>query len=424
MTQSKCPVNHSEYLPPDLPAYLSDLPAVTEFSDVRQVFASKNFAQGGHHLSEDFIGGTLVNLEGRAHRERLRMARPLFSRSALLRYEEEILVPAVEDILNRQQPDQDGLVRCDLVPLARSILTRIAAAVIGLDDADSEERTERLVYLAGRLAAASRLQFAVGDRDRLKAEFLEEKREFVEEFITPSQQARQVMLEEFQRGEREESALRTDLLTILLRHQDESWDPDLINREVILYLVGSTLTTAMATPHAVFHLTNWLTAHPERREELRDVEMIRHIAYESMRLHVSSPAQIRRAVTDVELPDGRQVAAGQDVAVVASIANRSEEVYGAYPHAYDPDRTVHDQKTELYGHTFAEGTHRCLGEYLAAGVRPLPGKDQGTQGMVIRILSALVARNVRTDPDRAPRKETTTDADFYESFPVVFEVRA
>jgi hypothetical protein len=115
---------------------------------------------------------------------------------------------------------------------------------------------------------------------------------------------------------------------------------------------------------------------------------------------------------------------GIDVAVSAAAANRDDSMYGEDPDYYNPHRSVKDPHFKLYGHTFATGEHRCIGEHLAAGMRASKGQDNATQGMVLSILTALFDRDVRLDPENPPQTDTATTADFYTTCHVLFRPSA
>jgi cytochrome P450 len=199
-------------------ARADELPLVTSFHDVQEIFTSKSFGQAGHDDSWDFIGGTLVTINGEKHKERLRIVRPLFTRDALVAYETAALIPAVERALGALEPEADGWIHTDLVQLGRRMLTQIAAAIIGLDDVESPERTDRLARYSERLAAASRLKFAVGDLDALRKEYLVDKAGFVEDFVEGSRRRREALIADVRAGKASEDALQADLLTTLLLH--------------------------------------------------------------------------------------------------------------------------------------------------------------------------------------------------------------
>lgn len=403
-----------------LPSNLAHLPQVTSYADVSEAFTSRDFGQAGYEGSTEFLEGSLVTIDGDAHRKRVKVEKPLFQRDSLLQYEREVLIPSIEHRLNSLSASEDGLVHADLIPLSRGILTQIAAKIIGIDDVDDPARIERLAGMAGPLAQATRLKFAVGDKEALRRDCLEVKRQYVEEFIAPSRARRAALVKQWRAGQLAREELPRDVLTVLLVESDPSWDDDLINREAILYLVGATLTTAQAVPHALFHIFEWLEERPDQRHYLDDVEFLRHAAYESMRLHASSPTHMRVTKCDVTLPSGRHFPAGTEVAVMGGAADVDPAMFGEDPEQYDPLREPLDPKVKHYGATFAYGEHKCIGSLLAAGMPASRDQDNGTQGMVIRILSALLDRGVMLDPDHPPQRDESTVADFFLSFPILF----
>jgi cytochrome P450 len=390
---------------------------VTSYRDVNEVLTNRSFEQCGHEASDDVLRDTLVNLEGAPHVERLRIEKTLFKRDQLVRYEHTVLTPSIERCIADCPVGEDGRRAIDLVDLSRRMLTQMAAAIIGLDDVEDRTRTDRLAHFSHRMAQAARLKFATGDREALRQELLRDKQAFIDEFIAPSAQRRAALVARFRTGELDRDDLPRDLITLLLVHDDPEWDDDLLNREVILYLVGSTLTTAQAVPHSVFHISEWTREHPEDSDKVQDVEWLRRAAFESMRLHASSPVQLRRAKEDVTLSNGMRVPAGTEIEVLGGVSNLDPEIWGDDALEYDPYREPRDPRIRQYGHTFAAGAHRCAGEHLAAGMPSSPGKENGTRGMVVLILASLYEHGLRTDPERPPVDDESTTADFYASYP-------
>jgi cytochrome P450 len=403
-----------------LPDNIDHLAKVLSFADVKEVYTSRDFGQAGYDDNWDFLGDTIVTVDGDRHRQRLVVEKQLFKKSNLERYEEEVLIPSIREQLDRLPADEDGVVHADLVPLARLILTHIAARIIGIDDISDEERLDRLAGMTGPLANATRLKFATGDREQLRQEYLVIKQEYVDDFIEPARLRREQLVARHKAGELSAEELPADLLTTLLLHGDPEWDAELFHREAILYLVGSTLTTAQATPHALFHILTWVEEHPDERDRLKDPEFLRHGAYESMRLHASSPAHFRRARCDVTLKSGNSFEEGTEIAVVDGAAGFDPEVFGEDVEEFNPHREPKQPGVRRYSASFAFGEHKCIGEHLAAGIPPSKKDAVGTKGMVLQLITALVARDVALVPGRPPLNDEETTADFYSSFPVTF----
>jgi cytochrome P450 len=403
-----------------LPPHLDHLPRVTSHEEFLEVVTSRNFGQAGYEGSADFLAGSLVVTGGEAHRARLRIEKELFRRETLQHYETEVLIPSIRRQLDGGHADADGRAHDDLVPLARRILTQIAARVIGFDDVDTPERIDRLASFTGPLAQASRLKFATGDQEALRLEYLGLKAEYIAEFVGPAVQRREALVADAGAGRISEDDLPRDLITTMLAHRDPGWDGDLINREAILYLVGATLTTAQAVPHALYHILEWAEQNPDRADLIRDLKFVRHAAYESMRMHASSPTHMRKALVDVTLQSGRTFAAGTEVAVMGGATGYDESVFGSNVEEFDPFRALLDPGVKRYGATFLYGEHKCIGAHLAAGMLATRGRDNGTQGMVIRILTALIERDVALVSGQPPQQDEATYADFYVSFPITY----
>jgi hypothetical protein len=136
---------------------------------------------------------------------------------------------------------------------------------------------------------------------------------------------------------------------------------------------------------------------------------------EVLRLHVPTPAILRRAAEATTVDGGCAVASGEVVAAALGEGNRDPQVYGADADAFDPWREVPERVTR-YGHAFGGGPHVCIGRPLALGTYAAEGGD--VDGLMVRILRALYAAGVAPDPERPPVRAASAH-DRYEDFPVV-----
>lgn len=403
------------------PPYLDTLTKVTRFAEIDEILRSKDFAQGAHRESEPFFGESLLLLDGDPHFERRRMESPLFAKAALLFYESEALDPVIDRSMQECANDRDGgePVRADLVPLVRTMLHRITAATTGIDGVDGPEATERFRWLVEKLGEAVTVEWSTRDHEEVIAEGLVIRNLLVEEFYAASFARRRALVEGHRAGSVTAEELPRDLLTMLCLHWDPAWDDELPLREAALFLVAATQTTTHAIPHVVLHLSEWFEAHPEDRAVALDKEFLRSAANESLRLHLPSPSLIRVAARDVTLSTGRTVAEGERVALLATPANRDPEVFGPDADAFDPHRDS-PFKQRPWGLTFGGGEHLCIGRPLVTGLSSRTDGEVGTEGTMVKILTALVAAGVELDPERPPVHTTASHHDAYESFPVVF----
>ena len=186
--------------------------------------------------------------------------------------------------------------------------------------------------------------------------------------------------------------LTVDLLAILAAARVPH---DAAVREVVLFLAASTLNNASLVTHVVDELHGWFDAHPGDRGRTGDRAFLRAAMVEALRLHVPTPALIRRASTDLVLASsGRTVAAGEEVALDLEAANRDPGVFGDDPDGFRPGRAVRPPEPG-YGLVFGGGGHVCLGRAQVVGSYAEEGAD--TEGMLLRVCCAS-----STPPASAP----------------------
>jgi hypothetical protein len=114
---------------------------------------------------------------------------------------------------------------------------------------------------------------------------------------------------------------------------------------------------------------------------------------------------------------GRRVAAGEQLALDLTAANRDPAVFAPEPERFDPHRSA-PPGVQVFGVVFGAGVHRCLGQPLVLGT--YADESGGTEGMIVLILRALFGAGIRSDPDASP-VEAPTAQKRYASFPVVFD---
>lgn len=393
---------------------LEGLPRVCSYHGVHEVLRSHAYTPATHLESREFVGDTVLVLDSDAHLARRRLEIALFTKAALRQYEVEVLAPVIDRCLDACRRDPDGVVRADLVALSRTMLLQIAAAVVGLDDVDDDARTDRLMACLNGLIEATLVEWSTRPHEEVLAEGRAWKRAFVEEFVGPARARRQALLDDVAAGRRDRDELPRDLITLLLQHWDPAWDDDLLVREANLYLVAATLTTSTAVTHAVADLTAWFATHPGDRSRTGDADFLRRVSAEVLRLHVPSPALLRRATTDDEPEPGCRVTAGEVIAADLAAGNRDPSVFGADVDTFDPFREV-PERVQPYGHAFGGGPHLCIGRPLAMGT--YAAGDEEVEGLMVRILKALYAAGVEMDPDHPPVRAASAH-DRFDAFPV------
>jgi cytochrome P450 len=405
------------------PPYLAGKIRISSFLEVNEILRNPAFAAGRtEEESLPFRGRTLLELDGQEHRQRRKLETPLFATTRLDEYEHEILSPAIARALAEADASRgpDGVVRVDLARLSHSLFLQVAAALIGLDDVDTPERTQLLEDCVHRLDVAFDVKFSTRDHAEVIVEGLAAKEILVEHFFWPSAQRRQDLLAGEAAGTVAADDVPDDLLTALLRHRSEAWDDDLPVRETILFLAGATATTANAVNHAVVELESWLAEHPEDRLHLESPAFLRGVCNEALRLHQNVTALVRRASRDVTLSTGRAVRAGEFVALAFVEANKDPDAFGADAATFNPWRRV-AAAVRPYGLTFGTGRHTCIGLPLVTPPSGSAREGEGERAMLL-ILRSLLDAGIRLDPERPPRYLATAE-DVHESLPVILAAR-
>jgi cytochrome P450 len=406
------------------PPYIAGMERITSFVEADEILRNPEFAAGGfEEESLPFRGRTLLELDGDEHRQRRKLEQPLLAKPMLERYESEILEPAIERCLAEADANRgrDGIVRADLVRVSHRLFLQIAAAVIGLDDVETPERTALLEECMYSLNAAFDVKFSTGDHAEIVAEGVSAKDRLLENFYTPSADRRAELLAGHRRGELPDEELPGDLLTIMLHHHGDDWDADLPLREVILYLAGSTSTTSNAVNHAVVELHQWLAEHPKDRVHLNETAFLRGVCNEALRLRLNVTALVRRATRDITLSTGRLIRSGEHTALDFIQANRDPEAFGEDAASFNPWRQV-PARVRPYGLAFGIGRHLCIGLPLVTTVSGKPAGEGESDRAMLKILRALLDAGIEPDPERPP-DYTPTAEKVFASLPVVLTAR-
>lgn len=399
--------------------YIADFRHFTTYAEVNEILRSKQFRQGSHQESQPFFGESLLTIDHDAHFERRRLEAPLFRKAALEYYEHEELIPLIRRTLDeaRSSFDGTGVVRADLCGLLKTILARISAVTTGIDGVDTPERTDAFRDYVVDLSIGVGVEWSTEDHDEVIARILAIRDDFERDFFAPSAERRRQLVAQFEAGEIERDDLPVDLLTLLYLHWDDSWDEEFPIREAALYLVAASQTTTHALPHVMIHLSEWFDEHPEDRAKAEDKDFLKQAAQESLRLHLPAPALLRIALEDLELSNGVKIAKDERVACLVSPANRDPSVFGDDARCYDPYRDTGDIKP--WGFAFGGGEHSCIGRTLVTGLSARTDNDEGTDGTLVNIMSALFAAGARMDPDDPPTYNELTYHDAYGRFPII-----
>ena len=407
---------------------------VTGFFPARTVLRARTLRQALYDEGDALMADVIVNLHGADHLARRRLENRLFRRDTFDFYETRRLPQILDETL--QPAIERG--RGDLAPLARRTMMALSIDVAGVDvglhpTLDTVGAFELMFELMGRLARASTVAHATGDKRAIIADGNEALARFEAEFFDPARARRAALVERVERGELAEDALPRDVLTTLLRNADDLDLPDdTILREVAYFSWVGSHSTSVQLVHAMHHLFEWIERHPADRHRLRaDAGLRQLFVHESLRLHPASPVARRIAVEPTDLGGGAVAAAGDVVVIDIERANRDPAAFGADPDRFDPARR-RAERVPPWGLSFGSGMHACLGQELAGGHEPPAGHelagshDDGAEldahlyGAIAIMAGALLDAGARPDPDDRPSVDASTTRPHFGRYPVRF----
>lgn len=393
---------------------------ITDHEEARQAFRSKVLRQALYDEGDVVMADVLVNLHGAEHRDRRRLENRLFRRDTHARYERDLFPPIVDATL---APHIEAG-RAELVSLSHEMMMNLAASTAGVDrPTGTPEETFHLYSYMMRFIEGATLAHHTGDREAKRAEVAEALVAFDDEFLVPSVARRRRLLERVAAGEADEAELPRDVLTVLLRNQDDlELPPDVVLRETCFFLLAGAHTSATAfvrTLDAVFDLGDEAVARART-----DLGFLQRCVHETVRLHPSSPVAMRWALEDVELPSGTRIAAGDKVVIDLVAANTDEAAFGPSARAFDPTRQL-PAGVAPWGLSFGLGMHACIGQELAAGLDAMGGAidDDHLVGLVPLAVQALLAADGRRDPDDPPVLDPQSERGYWTRYPVVLGSR-
>jgi cytochrome P450 len=313
----------------------------------------------------------------------------------------------------------DDSARVELLHLLRSILYRISATLVGIDNVADESRFQTYQQCMDELIKAAHAEWLEEDHQVALDRALAFKRLFSDEFFQPSWRRRERQIR--QQTEAASGAEPTlDLISLMIANRDafEQWDPDVFLRETILFHDGAIHTIANAVPHTITELAAWMPKHAQHESAREDPAFLRLVCNETLRLHPPAPFLIRKAVRDTTLPSGLFFRGGDYVVLDMIVASRDTEAFGDNPNNFDPFRH-RSPDVKPVGIAFGDGPHSCIGITLSIG--QTNASDEGDiEGIMIRILRALYRAGIVPDPDEPAAKDPATARDEYAKFPVVF----
>ena len=243
----------------------------------------------------------------------------------------------------------------------------------------------------------------------------------VEEFYRPSLEYVRRQVARVAAGEIADESVPLSLLKMIVTGANPDYlDEEVAIREVILFFVATTGTSAQSVLSTIDYLSQWFEAHPEDRARIEDMEFISQALQEALRLRAPFVPYITRlAREDIEVDDVK-IKAGDEIHAWVARAGRDPAIFGSDSNDFNPLREIPD-RISRYGLAFGTGAHQCL------GLRAVLGND-GKSGSHMRMVQQLFRAGIRQNPDIPPQvlalkhdENQTDDIPTYITYPVILD---
>ncbi|MBF9033535.1 cytochrome P450 [Rhodobacterales bacterium HKCCE2091] len=397
---------------------------ITRYAEAEAGLKIPDLHQALYDADPIFLPRTVVCLHGEEHIRKKRTVMSVFTRRFFRHYQNHVYPEGLKETLAPAVADGGG----DMVRFAYRVLVNLVSDTAGLDRDRTPEETDRIQALIGKLGHAPTMgQMIGGDRDKLLGEIREALAEFERDFYEPSVARRKALIAKVEAGEADEADLPNDVITAMLRAYPEgTLDHDERVKDAAFFILAGAFTTANVLMNTMHEILGWLDRHPDDRAKLvNDPALLQKFVMEAIRLHPASPISRRRALSDLDLPDGHTLPEGAFLAMDLKEANRDPEVFGPDAAEFNPHRELPD-RVPLHGLSFGGGMHSCLGRMLAAGV---PAAKDGSQaqsgetewGTIHMVARELLALGMARDPDRPAEIDESTTRKHFRTFPFVFD---
>lgn len=404
---------------------VADYLQISDYDEITEIMRSRKFVQGSHYEArKSIMKDTLVVLDGKPHLQRRNILNQVLNDSTIAELRQLHLVPAIDRCIAEVKAlpaDKDGVVAAELTALVQRCVYRVAAAVAGIDGIEDAAAADRMVAQVKSITAGFTVEWSTEPREQVLSRAIADQEDFRKELFESSHAKRAAAVEKFKRGECEKSDLPRDVLTLTLLHKGDVWpdDDELRLREMCLFLSAGSQTTANGFSLFVLLLEDWLEQHPEDRElVLGDPNFLRRAVFESLRVAATVPARLRTATEDVTLTTGRQIKAGQHVALLIIPANMTNnKLFGDDPERFNPHRKV--EGAMPWGLTFGTGGHTCPGRPLVTGGRTMKAQTD-LDGSMVSMARGFYAAGMRLDRRNQPKREAGTHYNNFASVPVTF----
>jgi len=395
---------------------------IAGFRDCDNALRQPSLKQSLYDRGAVVMRDTLLTLHGEQHQERRRLEVRVFRRNFFRYYEHEVFPATLAETLEPAVATGG----CDLIQFGYRVTINLTADFAGIDRPEhTVEETETLLKMVKTFSEGATLVHSLRDHAEVTAEVEDALVRFDARFLQPSIARRRELLAAFARGEIAEEALPRDVLTVLLRNEDDLELPaEVILREIAFYMQAGAHSTANATVHAMHEIFTWAGEDAARWQRLENPLFIQRCVHESLRLHPASPESWRRATCPIHVGGAGDVQPDADLVMDLFRANRDPAIFGPDADSFDPDRTV-PTGVLPFGLTFGLGLHSCVGRELDGGLVARADTDPATHqyGIVASLCIRLLehgARPVASDP---PSPDPLTRRPNWGRYPVQFGER-
>ena len=396
-----------------------DVHRLEDYADCEAALRNFDLRQALYDAGEVITGGTLLVLHGEEHSKRREVEIRVFRRNFFKYYEKEVFPATLAQTIAPFIAAGGG----DLIELGYRLTVNLTADFAGVDrPAKTPEETEQLIRLVKKMSEGATMIHSTRDRDELTEEVRAALAEFDRDFLQASIARRLAMIERAENGEIEEDSLPRDVLTVILKAQEElHFDHPQLVREIGFYMQAGSHSTANSVVHALDEIQTWAGNDAARWNRLEDPVFVQHCVHESLRLHPASPEAWRKTMCPMHVVGAGDLPEGDRVELDLFKANRSESIFGADADSFNPDRET-PKGVMRSGLAFGIGTHTCLGRELDGGLVAKPGTDPakaqfGIVPLIVIKLLELGARKVPSDP---PTPDTKTNRPNWGRFPIQF----
>ncbi|GAB3482953.1 cytochrome P450 [Amycolatopsis cihanbeyliensis] len=304
---------------------------VTRYDDVVALLADRQVVSGfPMRSSRRLFGPTLLDADGPRHRELRKLFTPLFAGASVKRLRTEILIPAVDQVLDSIEAEMGSMDDVEIEFMERvavGVPYAMVTRLFGLPPEDAAWLRPRVLPLAGAIEfPATSLDTAVAS----KAELVD--------YLTDKLASRQ-------EGD------RMPFLDLVFP-PGEPVDESLLGTATLFLLAGTE--TSVATIGKIMYA---ILAHDVELSALADSEYRDQVVRETLRWEPPSHTILRYASTDLNI-HGVDVPRRSALLLSVGSASRDENTFSD-PDTWRPGRP--DQRMLA----FSSGPHTCLGIQLA-----------------------------------------------------------